>query len=131
MTTQREPVSVTSWLLPTLAHSLILLGMLARLVYSVPHYQKTFADFNMALPSYTVWVLDLSRWLVLYWYVAVVPVFGLIAADAFLLWRMGGWRARSGCRWAWGVMGSLLSLWVLIELALWLPMMKLLDELKQ
>ena len=126
---QQPQAARTSWLLPAAAHALILGGMLGRLVVSGPRYRKTFMEYNMDLPALTNLVNAVSSWLSLYWYVAVIFAVGLIVADALLLVRLGGLPTRRGRLWAWGVAGSLLSLWVAAELAWLIPMMKLLEAL--
>src|SRR5262249_13340549 len=131
MNRDREPGPVNEWMAPAGAHALILGGILFRLMVGGQRNDRAFKGFNMALPEYTVWILGLSTWLVHYWWVAALPLLGLVVANGVVLWRLGGWRRRPGWLWTWGVAGSLFSLWVAIELGFLLPMLKLAEGLER
>ena len=129
MSQQLEPVPVASWLTPAVGHALIVLTMLVRLVVFMPRQKRQLDDYNMALPVFSQWVIAVSMWLSLYWYVLIVPVLLLLVVNAVILSRLGGLRRRPGWLWTWGVGGALLSLWVVFELAYLLPLMKLYEAL--
>src|SRR5437868_15445306 len=111
MSQQQQPVPVTSWLAPALGHALIVFGMLVRLVVFMPRQKRQLDEYNMALPTFSQWVIAVSMWLSHYWYVLVVPVLLLLVVNAVILAKLGGLRRRPGWLWTWGAGGALLSLW--------------------
>src|SRR6266404_5355254 len=48
------------------------------LIFVVPSFEKTFADFRMRLPLSTEVVIAMSRWCVKYFYILPMPL-GMIA----------------------------------------------------
>jgi len=129
MSRDREPVPLASWLTPAAAHAAILGGMLVRLAVYGPVQAESFRELHVALPAFSQAVIGVSTWLSHYWWVAGMPVLTLVVANAVVLWRLGGWRARLGRLWAWGVSGSLFSLWVAVEMGFLLPMLKMAEGL--
>ncbi len=45
------------------------------MIFIIPKFEKIFKDFNMKLPSLTMMLIDVSRWVSNYWY--VLPLFPL------------------------------------------------------
>src|SRR5262249_33123716 len=131
MNPEREPVPVSEWLTPALAHAAILGGILVRLVVYGPRQERSFKEFAVALPAYSQWVIGLSTWLLNYWWVVAVPLLAVVVVNGVVLWKLGGWRRRPGWLWTWGVAGSLFSLWVAIELGFLLPMLKMAEGLER
>jgi type II secretory pathway component PulF len=89
----RRPVvlPVVLALLPALLWA----GCVALLIFLVPGCERTFADFRMKVSSATILVIEVSRWVVKYWYVLPVP--GVVAlliqgAVTWLLLRSRAWR---------------------------------------
>src|SRR5262245_10762424 len=66
-----------------LAFSLSCLGLS---VFVVPGYEKTFLDFRMRIPWHAELTIDISRWLVNYWYVVVIMLLPLFAGVGFVVY---------------------------------------------
>jgi type IV pilus assembly protein PilC len=47
-------------------------AFLGTLLFFVPRFERTFAEFKLRLPHATAVTLDASRWMVKYWYVLVL-----------------------------------------------------------
>jgi hypothetical protein len=124
MSEQREPVPASSWLTPALLHAAIVAGLFRRLIVSMPEDRRELDRWHAAIPFVTQLVFGLSEWMVHYWWAAAGPAAVLLALDAILLWRMGGWKRRAAWLWTWGAAGSLLTFWAACELAVLLAMRK-------
>ena len=129
MSQQQQPVPTASWLTPALGHAVLVFGMLVRIVVFMPRQKRQLDEYNMALPVFSQWVIAVSMWASLYWYVLVVTVLPLLVVNAVSLAKLGGLRRRPGWLWTWGVGGALLSLWVILELGYLIPMMRLAEGL--
>lgn len=123
----KEPVSPVSWIMPTLLHAALALGLCGRLVLAGPVYDHTFKNFNMALPEMTLWSLSVSHWFANYWYVLVMPFLAAVALEGVLLYWLGGWSRRAGLVWTVLIALAILFLWGGIEVSWYLP----LDQLRR
>jgi type II secretory pathway component PulF len=71
-------------------HGLLGLAIVLALVWFVPEYKREFRDHQMALPFLTVWLVEVSDWFVVYWYVvgvAALPFLALDGAIVFCSWK--------------------------------------------
>lgn len=114
-------------------HAIFWLPLFLVLLLVVPRFERTFAEFKMQLPFLTEAVLATSRWLNNYWYVLLLAFPFLLALDGaivFLLRREPRTRAL-GMLWLllWLVL-PVLAVPVLV-VALWLPMIKLVEGLRR
>jgi type II secretory pathway component PulF len=110
-------------------HTLLALVLFLSLIFWMPRFEKIVKDFNMTLPSSTLWVMAVSRWLRSYWYVVIFPV-GLLFAGNFLilyLLRTKPGSRRLGLYWYWFFAGTLLLLLAggTVAVAVYLPLAKL------
>jgi type II secretory pathway component PulF len=122
------PALVVGVVVPTVLWLILFAGLLLL----VPRYQKTFADFNMTLPTATEAVLAAARWVANYWYVLILWLPFFLVPDAaivVLLWR----RPSRGLGRLWsGLMIALPLLGIgLVVLAIYLPLMKLYEGLSK
>ena len=104
-------------------------GLLALLVYVVPHYMAVFTDFDAELPAMTHWMILLSTLVVHYWYLIIGPAFAVDVAVFIGLSQL-----RSGGRWAtaaWflAVLGAMILFAVFVAVALFVPMLSLHESL--
>ena len=53
------------------------------MIFIVPKFEKIFKDFKLTLPGITTFLMNTSRWFVVYWY--VLP---LIPVAIILLWKL-------------------------------------------
>jgi type IV pilus assembly protein PilC len=53
------------------------------MIFIVPKFEKIFKDFKLTLPGITTFLMNTSRWFVVYWY--VLP---LIPVALILLWKL-------------------------------------------
>jgi len=104
----------------------------AGLILVVPSYKKTFADSALRLPDITIAAIAASDWATTYWYVLLLSLPFLIAAEVavvLLLWRSG----RRGLVWPWaGLMIALpLLATTLVVVAIHLALMSILEDLSK
>lgn len=62
--------------------SVVAIGLGVVALKVVPQFEKIFADFGTTLPTMTIIVISLGRFLAFYWYLLVLPV---------LLWPFVNW----------------------------------------
>lgn len=106
--------------------------LVAGLILVVPGYKKTFADLGMQLPADAIVAIEVADWVTTYWYVLLIWLPFLAAADAavvLLLWRSG----RRGLCGLWcGLMIVLALLAVaLAVVAIYLPLTRLQEQLSK
>ncbi len=122
------PVLVAGVVIPTVLWTALLGG----LVLVVPGYQKTFADFNMALPAATVAVIAVAHWVANYWYVLLISLPFLLAPDVVIVLLLGQLRSRTPSRLWSGLMIALpLLAAALVVIAIYLPLAKLQEALSK
>ena len=118
------PISATATAGLALALLLIILGATA---YFVPRFKKIFDDFGTQLPGPTMVVVNISDFLVSYWFLVVPLIMLLFAGLIVWIWRVD-WR--SGL-----VAGMLLILALLmcfpgLVITLVMPLVKLIQSAK-
>ena len=99
----------------------------------VPVHEKIFREFDMKLPWLTVWVLDISNWVVSYFYLLPFHVAVLLAVDGAVLYFLRRGSKAKILSWLWFVLIMALSIAVfaLSVLAMQLPRLKLLEGLNK
>lgn len=114
-----------------LVHVVLWLGLLAGLVVIVPRFVRTFEDFNAALPAMTLLVIQMSRMAVAYWYLLALGALAAIFIDGLVLVGLGKSGGRAA-QFVWGLVFAVLPLLLVavVFLAIWLPMMNLIDGLR-
>ncbi len=91
-------VSALFAVLATGLHALFLVGLLLATMFTVPHAERVYHNYNWKLDIFARFALDVTRWLYNYWYVLVlflVPGFLLDALVLFVLNRSSRGRAWS------------------------------------
>lgn len=56
--------------------AVIVTGIL--LIKVVPQFQEIFTSFGAELPAFTLFVIDLSKWVQEYWFLVLIAIFGLV-----------------------------------------------------
>lgn len=118
-------LSVLGWLI----HLVLAAGIWARATTIGPRYQETYTSYQMHLPALSQTVLDLTGGdgdpRSLFW----LGMFALV--DLVMLAVLARWE-RSWWKWWFGAVAILLLLlWPVVELALYLPMVKLREALSR
>ena len=124
------PRMTTTVALITLAE-LLWLAVVVAMLFVVPHFERTFADFAVRLPHVTEAAVLASRWFTRYWYVALLAAFvagpALAAASVAVRHQVGSpWLSRA---WWALALGLPLALLAVIALALSLPTAGLVEGL--
>jgi hypothetical protein len=103
------------------------------LIVWTPRFEKFFKDFNIRWPSLTEWVMVVSRWMLSYWYVVIVPLGLLFAGNVLILYLLRSYPGsrRLGLHWYWFIAVTLLLLLAggTVALAIWLPYIKVMEAL--
>jgi len=118
------PISATVATGVALVLLLIVLGVI---LFTVPRFEKIFADFGTELPGPTMVVIHISHFCVSYWFL-VVPLIMLLFAGLIVWIWLANWR--SGL-----VAGILLILALLmcfagLVITLFMPLVKLIQSAK-
>ena len=74
MATERSVSHVRDFIIG-IAQSMVLIALGVVALKVVPQFEKTFMDFGAKLPEMTMLTISVSRFLGLYWYLLVLPVF--------------------------------------------------------
>jgi type II secretory pathway component PulF len=126
----RWPVAALVW--GVAVPAVIWTCLVAGLIFVVPGYKKTFADFGIQVPADTLVALEVTDWVTTYWYVLLIWLPFLAAADAavvLLLWRSG---RRGLCRlWCGLVVALALLAAALTVVAIYLPLTRLQEQLSK
>ncbi|HVJ62673.1 MAG TPA: type II secretion system F family protein [Tahibacter sp.] len=72
---------------PALVLAVALLVSAILLIFVVPQFEDVFKNFGAELPAFTQMIVDASRLLVAYWWVALLGVIGVIGGLIFLYKR--------------------------------------------
>ena len=112
---------------------LLWLAVFLVMLVVVPHFERTFADFQVRVPAVTEAALLASRWYTRYWYVALPAA--AVAAPALALGSyavrhqvLSPWLSR-----AWWALALGLPLLIVaaVALAMYLPMASLTEALER
>ncbi len=134
LTPDDEP-KPTHWLLLTLFGWLVHLGLASGLCFRTlvtgPHYVRTFAEYNMALPELTQLVVDATgaageSLVIPAWTMTALAAFDLAVLVALARWERPTWKW-----WFWGVTLFLLLMLGVVEFAFQLPTWKLREALSR
>jgi len=105
-------------------------GILALLVYVVPRCMATFADFDVALPTMTQWLISLATVVVPYWYLIIGPAFAVDAAVFIGLSQMRSGKHWATAAWFMAVLGAMILFAGFVAVALFVPMQGLHESLR-
>jgi len=88
--TGQRYVRATVW---TIVHFLLWAVLFVAALTLVPYYVDRFESFNTDLPVMTIMVIDFSRWVQNYWYIAVLAGLVGLTLDWLILATLGkvGW----------------------------------------
>ena len=113
-------------------HSLLWIVLLGMMLYYVPSFVKTFADFDVEVPAMTVWVIAWSSLSVRFWYAILPAIAVLCAGDLAVLYVLYLSPKVVVLRWLWSGLMLLapLALIGLTVLAIQLPMAGLVQQLR-
>ena len=103
----------------------LLLLLLGTNLYIVPRFEKIFDDFNTELPGPTIVVVNISHFIVSYWFL-VVPLIGLFFAGLIVwIWSVD-WR--SGLVAAFLLILAMLICYAGLVLTLFMPLVQLIKS---
>jgi type II secretory pathway component PulF len=113
-----------------IVHAALGLSLIYVMIFVIPGYKKQFKEYQVELPAITRSTVEISDWMVNYWYVfalVAMPALVVDAALVFLTWR-GETRVVAGC---WIMLMALLLLLVIGPLAagIWVAHAKLMEGL--
>jgi type II secretory pathway component PulF len=112
---------------------LLWLAVIGELVFVVPIFEKTLADFKVRLPYSTEVVIAMSRWCVKYFYVLAMPYTVLAVCVAGATWAIRHLARKPKLALAWSALMLLAPALValLIVLFCYLPYAALLEGLQK
>ncbi len=114
-TSQRSVIF--TWVLLAVT-ALLWIAVLAVLIMPVPHYEQIFRDFRVKLPDATIWLLNADRWVIKYWYMALLPgailFCGVIFLSLYLRHRTRG----ALLLWLW--FGTWIGVPLLMQAGIWM-----------
>ena len=124
-------VRVPQVVLVLAVHLTLWVGVVYGLVYRVPAYKRTYEDFGMRLPQFTILLLDLSDFAVDFGWLLIPGLLTALVVDAqvlVLLWQLCQRRVWG---WLWAVLLSLpqVLLLTLLTTALSGPLQALREKL--
>jgi hypothetical protein len=114
-------------------HGALTIFLVVGLFVWVPIYERLFMDFRMKLPTATVGVIEVSRWLREYWYFLMPLVALLLALDGLVLFLLRRQSSTRGVGLYWFLFVTLLLVLVggIVAVAIWLPYAKLTEALQK
>jgi len=121
-------IDLAGRLLATLAVMGLTLVVGGLLVFIVPKFERIFAEFGAQLPASTSALLDVSRLLRQYWFLAAPLPLAVLAALMVLVWK-----GRAG--WAWAVLIAailgLIGFLTCTVLALFMPLISIVQAARK
>jgi type II secretory pathway component PulF len=125
--------AVLSAAVMVVVHGLVGLAVCLFLLFVVPGYKRTLADFQMRVPAFTEWVIAVSDWLGHYLYVMPPFVLIVLVVDAAALFLLRWKRQTRPLSWVWFMVVLLLPLtaWLLGWWGVWLANLKLQEGLSR
>ena len=126
MATERSVSHVRDFIIG-IAQSMVTIGLGITALRVVPQFERTFMDFSVKLPEMTMLTISVSRFVGLYWFLLVLPVF---------VWPFVNWGIASVLSprpevviprriWYCVTWGAMLLIVVFAGIALWIPLISL------
>jgi hypothetical protein len=114
-------------------HILLGVALFGLLLVYVPRAEATMKDYGMMAPYLTLVLLEVSRWLTNYWYVAALAMVPVLALDGVLLFvpRLSERTRSLSTVWSGLCIIALLLMFFLVGIGLWLPYEKLHEAVRQ
>jgi type II secretory pathway component PulF len=85
---ERSKWNTAAILIMLTIHALFVAAMIFILIAVVPRFKKTFADFGMKMPIGTEVLIDISDWMVAFWYLVPLALAPLLVADGAALYLL-------------------------------------------
>lgn len=125
----KKPVGIIVSL--AIIHGLILAGVVWMLVKIVPSFEKIFEDFGTELPAMSIWVLNLSHFFHVYWYLSVPIILIFYVGELAVTYLLFCQPGKIALKVLWNIIILLIPLFLIIfiAVAMWAPLISLIEDL--